>query len=83
MIAIDRTLQLDGPINIFSDVGYEFHAETARVDLERSTAESDKPVHGHGPFGTLSADSFRLVDQGKRLLFKNNVRMTIRPQGDG
>lgn len=78
-----QTLQLAGPVNIFSDIGYEFHAETARVDLNTNTAESDQPVQGHGPFGTLSADSFRVVDQGKRLIFRDNVRMTIQPQGDG
>ena len=80
---VQQTLKLAGPINIFSDIGYEFHAETARVDLQQNTAESDEPVRGHGPFGTLTADSFRVVDQGQRLLFRNNVRMTIRPHGDG
>ncbi len=78
-----QTLQLAGPVNIFSDIGYEFHAETAHIDLQNSIAESDAPVQGHGPFGTLHADSFRVVDQGKRLLFRDNVRMTIRPHDDG
>ena len=77
-----QVLQLAGSVNIFSDIGYEFHAETARVDLQDNVAESDAPVKGHGPFGTLRADRFRIVDQGKRLLFNDNVRMTIRPRGD-
>lgn len=78
-----QTLRLAGPVNIFSDIGYEFHAETARIDLRNSIAESDAPVQGHGPFGILRADSFRVIDQGKRLLFHDNVRMTIRPNRDG
>ena len=78
-----QTLQLAGPVNIFSDAGYEFHTESARIDLQNNIAESDQPVRGHGPFGTLSADSFRVIDQGQRLLFRKNVRMIIRPFGDG
>ena len=78
-----QTLQLAGPVNIFSDVGYEFHAESARIDLQNNIAESDEPVRGQGPFGTLSADSFRVDDQGQRLLFRKNVRMVIRPHEDG
>ena len=78
-----KTLQLAGPVNIFSDAGYEFHAQSARIDLQNNIAESDEPVQGHGPFGTLSADSFRVIDQGQRLLFRKNVRMIIRSHEDG
>ena len=78
-----KTLQLAGPVNIFSDAGYEFHTQSARIDLQNNIAESDEPVQGHGPFGTLSADSFRVIDQGQRLLFRKNVRMIIRSHEDG
>ncbi len=78
-----ETLQLAGPIDIFSNLGYEFHAETARVDLRNKIAASDAPVQGHGPFGTLRADRFRVMDRGRRLLFDDNVRMIVRPHGDG
>ncbi len=78
-----QTLQLAGPIDIFSDLGYEFHAETAHIDLRNKIAASDATVQGHGRFGTLRADRFRIMDQGRRLLFDDNVRMTIRPHGDG
>ena len=78
-----QTLYLAGPVHIFSDVGYEFHTNSARIDLQNNIAESDEPVKGHGPFGTLSADSFRVIDQGQRLLFRQNVRMVIQPHGGG
>ena len=78
-----QTLQLAGLIDIFSDLGYEFHAETAHIDLRNRTAASDAPIQGHGPFGTLRADRFRVMDRGRRLLFDDNVRMIIRPHGDG
>ncbi len=78
-----QILRLVGTVSIFSDAGYEFHAETALIDLRNKLAESHAPVEGHGPFGTLRADRFRVVDRGRRLLFDDNVRMTIRPHGDG
>lgn len=76
-----QTLRLAGPVDIFSDLGYEFHAEIVHIDLENRVAVSDVPVQGHGPFGTLRADRFRIMDGGRRLLFDDNVRMTIRPYG--
>lgn len=78
-----QTLRLAGPVDIFSDLGYELHAEVAHIDLGNRIAVSDAPVQGHGPFGTLRADRFRIMDGGRRLLFDDNVRMTIRPYGDG
>ena len=78
-----QTLHLAGPVNIFSDLGYEFHAESAHIDLQNNIAQSNEPVRGHGPLGTLSADSFRVDDQGQRLLFRKNVRMVIRSHEDG
>lgn len=76
-----QVLKLEGPVNIFSDIGYEFHSDTVQVDLNSNTAKSVLPVQGHGPFGLLRADSFIVMDQGKRLVFYNNVRMTIQPEG--
>lgn len=76
-----QTLRLAGPVDIFSDFGYEFHAEIVHIDLGNRVAVSDAPVQGHGPFGTLRADRFRIMDGGRRLLFDDNVRMTIRPYG--
>ena len=78
-----QTLRLAGPVDIFSDLGYEFHVEIAHIDLGNRTVVSDAPVQGHGPFGTLHADRFRIMDGGRRLMFDDNVRMTIRPYGDG
>jgi lipopolysaccharide export system protein LptC len=78
---VRQVLDLGGPISIFSDAGYEFHARSAIVDLRAGTAESDEPVEGHGPFGALTADRFRILEQGNRLVFEQRVRMTLRPTG--
>lgn len=75
-----QTLRLDGPVNIFSDLGYEFHAESALIDLAAGGASSDQPVYGQGPFGSVRSDRLDVRQHGQRLLFDGNVTMIIRPQ---
>jgi len=76
-------LLLEGPIEIFSDAGYEFRTEAAEIDLVGGAAQSLAPVHGQGPFGTLTADRMEAEERGQRLFFRGNVRLVIRPQAVG
>ncbi len=76
-----QTLDLAGPVNIFSDAGYEFHAQSSTVDLAAGSASSDLPVEGQGPFGVLSASGFRFLDQGRRLIFEGDVKLVLHPRG--
>lgn len=76
-------LRLQGAINLFSDQGYEFHAQTVEIDLKNGQARSDQTVRGQGPFGTLRADRLVVEDYGRRLLFKGHVKMRIVAQGGG
>lgn len=68
-----QTLQLTGPVSVYSDIGYEFHAGDVAVDLGRGTASTDSAVNGHGPFGVLKADRMRIADRGRHLIFNDNV----------
>jgi len=72
-------LRLDGPIEIFSDAGYEFHTEAAEIDLASGSAQALSPVRGQGPFGNLVADRMEAEERGQRLFFRGNVRLLIRP----
>ncbi|MBT3330128.1 MAG: LPS export ABC transporter periplasmic protein LptC [Rhodospirillaceae bacterium] len=72
-----QQLRLQGPINLFSDQGYEFTAQIADIDLKAGRAVSDQPVRGQGPFGTLQADRMEVDDFGQRLLFMGNVKMRV------
>lgn len=78
-----NVLTLNGPISVFSDAGYEFHAEMAEIDLGAGTATSPQPVRGQGPFGTLRADSMEVADRGRLLRFSGNVRLVIEPTARG
>jgi lipopolysaccharide export system protein LptC len=60
---LDAALQklwLAGTIDVFSDNGYEMHTAAATIDMQKGTIDGDKPVSGQGPFGTFTADRFRI-----------------------
>lgn len=72
-------LELVGPVDVFSDLGYEFHTGDTTIDLAASGAESRHAVSGQGPFGVLTARSFRFTDKGRRMFFDGDVKLTIDP----
>lgn len=72
-----QTLQLQGPVNVYSDLGYEFHTGDIAVDLNRGTAVTEAPVNGHGPFGQLKADRMRIAQRGRHLIFTDHVSVTL------
>lgn len=76
----DEKVSLEGAVNFFSDLGYEFRTERAEIDLKASRAHGDAPIEGQGPLGVLSADSFRLEDKGRTVHFEGRVRMILYPK---
>lgn len=61
--AVAQKLWLAGSIDVFSDNGYEVHTSAATIDMQKGTVAGDKFVSGQGPFGTFTADHFR-IDRG-------------------
>jgi len=72
-----KTLDLKGGVNVFHDTGYEIRTEKATIDLAANTAAGDQPVQGHGPFGELTAQGFRLFHREKRIVFTGKASLTI------
>ena len=77
-----RMLELGGDIAIFSDLGYEFHASQATVDLAAGTVVSSAPVEGHGPLGAVWADAMRFRSDEKSVQF-TGVRVVLNQGGGG
>ena len=73
-----KVLDAYGRVNVFHDSGYEFRTQTARFDLDRAAAEGNERVDGQGPFGTLVAEGFRVVNRGAVVHFLVHARMVIR-----
>ena len=75
-----KRLNLVGAVNLFHDSGYEIRTPEADVDLDKGIAHGDKPVEGHGPFGELKAEGFRLENKGKLITFTGKARLLIYPE---
>ena len=73
-------LDLFGNVALFQDKGNEFHSSSAHVDMAASTAEGDDPVSGQGPFGTVTAQGFRILDRGNTIIFKGHAQLDVEPR---
>ena len=74
-----NTLDLAGAVSLFHDQGFELQTATAAVDLEAGRAEGSDPVKGHGPFGRLRSEGFRVEDNGDTIVFTGRSRMILPP----
>ena len=72
-------LSLFGGVDLFHDDGYEFRTAEARIDFRNGAASGDRPVTGQGPFGTVRAEGFRIVDNGDRIIFNGKSTLVIFP----
>ena len=74
-----KVLNLVGGVDLFHDAGYEFQTVEARIDFRIGAAFGDMPVKGQGPFGTVDAEGFRIVESGNRIIFSGKCRLVIFP----
>ncbi|MFQ5955004.1 MAG: LPS export ABC transporter periplasmic protein LptC, partial [Kiloniellales bacterium] len=75
----DKLLDLFGSVNLYQDQGYEFHTTRARFDLTKGHASGQEAVQGQGPFGTVESQGFRILNNGKSILFTGRSHMVILP----
>jgi lipopolysaccharide export system protein LptC len=74
-----KFLTLYDKVTLFYEGGYEFRTEYADVNIDEGSAQSNLPVEGQGPTGTLKANSFSLVDRGRVIRFDGSVITTLYP----
>jgi lipopolysaccharide export system protein LptC len=79
----EQTIELEGDVNLFHDAGYEFHSESAFIDLADGSAFGFEPVTGQGPFGAVSSIGFQVLDQGERIVFTGPARLVLFPGSRG
>ena len=70
-----QVLDLSGEVAIFHDSGYQFHTESARLDLNRKTARGEDPVTGHGPLGQIVSDGFFIDHNKSRVPFTGQAKL--------
>lgn len=74
-------LDLAGRVTVHHDDGTQFVTDRAALDIAGGHAEGDAPVAAQGPFGTLTADGFRLRDRGQVVVFTGQARAVLEGQG--
>lgn len=72
-----RELDLSGGVTLYRDDGTTLRTESAAVDLANNAAASGVPVSAEGPFGTLDASTFSLLDGGAVIQFSGPARLVL------
>lgn len=70
-------LDLSGDVTLYRDDGTILRAPTASIDLKRGAATSADTVSAEGPFGTLDAKGFALVDKAGMIQFTGPARLVL------
>ena len=74
-----KTLRLTNDIELNSTNGFVVKLKEADIDIQSGKLISNAPVFVDSPTGAISADSLEIMDNGKRIIFKDNVKLTIQP----
>jgi lipopolysaccharide export system protein LptC len=70
-------LDLSGDVTIFRDNGVTLRTPSASTDLKTGAAAGNEKTHAEGPFGTLDAQGFALVDKGAVIQFQGASRLLL------
>jgi lipopolysaccharide export system protein LptC len=75
-----QLLDLFGNVELYQDRGNEFHTDSAHLDLLNGTGEGHDPVDGHGPFGHVNAEGFKMYDRGDVIIFTGKSKLDLLPR---
>jgi len=68
-----EVLDLAGDVVMTDATGYVFNSETARMFVRENRVEGQSRLTGKGPLGELKADTYKVLDNGKRIIVTGNV----------
>ncbi len=71
-------LDLFGNVTIKHEDGTTFVTSAARLDAANNAAEGSAPVEGHGPRGDITAQGFRILDNGDITIFTGKSNMLLK-----
>ena len=74
-----QLLDLFGDVELFQDKGNQFKTDSAHIDMANGSAEGDDAIEGHGSFGTIEAEGFRIKNQGDIITFTGKARLVLEP----
>ncbi len=72
-----KKMTLTGDVQLTHTNGLVLNTTEADVDLQNSTAENTVPVDGKGDKFTLKSNGFKVLDEGKRVIFLGNPEFKL------
>lgn len=72
-------MDLSGDVTLYRDDGLTLITDSANIDLARGGAAGSDRVHAEGPFGTLDAQGFTVLDRGTSIQFAGPGRLVMTP----
>jgi lipopolysaccharide export system protein LptC len=76
-------LDLSHDVTLYRDDGTTMVTASASIDLKNGAAAGAEPVHAEGPFGTLDAQGFTLVDKGSTIQFGGPAHLVLNAASQG
>jgi lipopolysaccharide export system protein LptC len=70
-------LDLFNDVTLYRDDGTTMHTHSTSVDLKAGAAAGSEPVHVEGPFGTLDAAGFTVMDKGTAIDFLGPAHVVL------
>ena len=70
-------LDLSHDVTLYRDDGTTLVTASAAIDLKNGAAAGAEPVHAEGPFGTLDAQGFTLLDKGANIQFTGPAHLVL------
>lgn len=76
-------LDLSRDVTLYRDDGTTLVTASASIDLKNGAAAGAEQVHAEGPFGTLDAQGFTLVDKGSTIQFAGPAHLVLNAASSG
>jgi lipopolysaccharide export system protein LptC len=73
-----QLLDLFDDVNILRDDGTHFVTGSAHLDLSNNTGEGKDPVVGHSPSGDITAQGFKILDNGDTIIFTGAAEAVLK-----
>jgi lipopolysaccharide export system protein LptC len=74
-----KRMTMTGPINIYSDRGYECHTDGAIYDMASGVLSGARPVNCQGPLGLIQANGFEGLRKAGQMKFTGGVKTQFFP----
>ncbi|MEP3437963.1 MAG: LPS export ABC transporter periplasmic protein LptC [Hoeflea sp.] len=75
----EQTLVFDKAFTVVSETGMEARLQSADIDLAAGNLTTSDPVSIRSGEASVVAQSMKMQDKGRVIIFKDKVRMTINP----